>query len=720
MRTVAPHRFSLSGNKHPMNKPSRLLALVLPAFLLAAPEPSRAATQIVNGIKWSYSISDGKASVDGIPEDTSGDVVIPATLGGKPVTVIGEHAFSDRSGLTSITIPIGLDYIGKGVFSGCSGLTSVVIPDGVAYIDDNAFSGCSGLKSITIPASVTSIGQGAFSGCSGLTSITIPASVTSIGDSAFAGCSGLTSIAIPDGVTSVGISAFSGCSGLKSITIPDRVGEIGEFAFADCVNLTKLTLPQGLESISGGCFYNCEKLSTVSIPVGVKTIASAEQLDEGDEGWGRGAFEGCAGLTSITIPDGVTQIDENAFSGCSSLTSVSIPSSLSWIGENAFSRCAIQEVRISDLKAWFGIGRSFRLHSSSGWNDFESWTYCESKPPFSDPHRLLLNGKEITALVVPKEVKKISAGAFAGCSGLKSVAIPAGVTSIGDCAFQGCSGLTAVEIPKSVKTIGEAAFAGCAALSSATIRGNVELAVDSFPKTIKRLTFTGKAPVTLRSEYSCDYDDDDPAAVHSSASSGYNLNVFKGKLKSYWKNCTVYVAAGSKGWGVKIPGTWRGLPIKYLTHKVKFAANGGKGKMATQTMTYGKAAKISANKFTRKGWVFIGWSTKKTGAVVYKNSQKVKNLRSDGKTVTLYAQWAKQNYKVKFYANGGTGKMAAQKMVYGKAAQLSANTFKRAGHVFKGWAKTKTGAVVYKNKKKVKNLVKDGKTVKLYAVWKKK
>ena len=68
--------------------------------------------------------------------------------------------------------------------------------------------------------------------------------------------------------------------------------------------------------------------------------------------------------------------------------------------------------------------------------------------------------------------------------------------------------------------------------------------------------------------------------------------------------------------------------------------------------------------------------------------------------------------------------MAVQKMTYGKAKKLSANKFKREGYVFKGWATSKSnakkGKVKYKNKKSVKNLVTTGKTVKLYAVWKKK
>jgi uncharacterized repeat protein (TIGR02543 family) len=164
-------------------------------------------------------------------------------------------------------------------------------------------------------------------------------------------------------------------------------------------------------------------------------------------------------------------------------------------------------------------------------------------------------------------------------------------------------------------------------------------------------------------------------------------------------------------------------------YTVAFSANGGKlpkgKKMPAQTMIYGKSAKLRKNVFTRNGYVFIGWAKSKKGVVAFKNAQSVKNLRTDGKTVTLYAQWAKKSYKVAFYANGGKGKMATQAMTYGKAKKLTANKFTAPkGKKFVGWAKSKAdakaGKVAYKNKKKVKNLITTGKTVKLYAVWKKK
>ncbi len=379
----------------------------------------------VDGVRYSVNDDNTTVMVAGYPSgnEPTGDLTIPesVTFGGIsfPVTSIGEGAFEDCSGLTSVTIPNSVTYIGKYAFYGTAwynnqpdGLvyagpvaykykgtmpsgTSIVLKEGIKGIADYAFEGCRGLTSVTIPNSVTSIGEGAFDGCRGLTSVTIPNSVTSIGNEAFSGCRGLTSVTIGNSVTSIGYYAFWDCSGLRSLTIPNSVISIGGGAFEHCSGLTSVTIPNSVTSIGEGAFddtawYNNQPDGLVYAGLvaykykGTMPSGTSIVLKEGTKGIADHAFYYCSGLTSVTIGNSVTSIGYEAFYECSGLTSVTIPNS----------------------------------------------------------------------------VTKIGYGAFCDCSGLTSVIIPNSVTSIGIYAFRGCSGLTRIDAypnPEKV-SIGEAAF----------------------------------------------------------------------------------------------------------------------------------------------------------------------------------------------------------------------------------------------------------------------
>ena len=94
-----------------------------------------------------------------------------------------------------------------------------IVISGLTSIGNRAFRDCSGLTSVTIGNSVTSIGASAFENCRNLTSITIPDGVTSISDGVLYGCSSLTSVTIGNSVTSIGASAFENCTNLRQLIL---------------------------------------------------------------------------------------------------------------------------------------------------------------------------------------------------------------------------------------------------------------------------------------------------------------------------------------------------------------------------------------------------------------------------------------------------------------------------------------------------------------------
>ena len=479
----------------------KVLSMILSLILVVSLFPMGAVTLIANAEMedtdgyYTYTVSNGKATITGVDQDISGKVTIPSKLGGYTVTRIGEYAFAWCENLTSVTIPNSVTSIGESAFYGCYNLKSVTIPYSVTSIGEEAFYCCESLTSIDIPDSVARIGYAAFGGCLSLEKITLPfigaesdgninthfgyifggedfydnysrvprslkevviTKATSTGEFAFYGCSSLESVVIHDGVTSIDYCAFSECVNLTSVTIPNSVTSIGTAAFEFCESLTSITIPDSVISISGSAFYETgyyydeDNWEDDVLYIGkhlleVKTTKSGSYtIKDGTVTICDHAFSYCDALTSVNIPDGVISIGRYAFSDCTNLVNINIPNSVTNIYDHAFSDCtSLASVTIPN-----------------------SVTYIEE--------RTFQSCESLTSITIPDSVTSISVCAFSSCTSLTNVTIGKNVTSISSCAFSSCTSLTNVTLSDSITNIDEYAFDQCTSLTDICYTGSEE------------------------------------------------------------------------------------------------------------------------------------------------------------------------------------------------------------------------------------------------------
>jgi len=131
---------------------------------------------------FTYKIENGEVTITHYSVQSEKSVKITDTLQSKPVTVIGDNAFSNLS-ITSIERwPKNLKKIGFRAFAS-NNITDLIIPDTVESIGLGAFRNNS-LTRITFGTRISSIEPYTF-GNNQLTAVTIPGNIVSIGTEAF-------------------------------------------------------------------------------------------------------------------------------------------------------------------------------------------------------------------------------------------------------------------------------------------------------------------------------------------------------------------------------------------------------------------------------------------------------------------------------------------------------------------------------------------------------
>ena len=456
------------------------------------------------------------------------DLVIPNN-----VVSIGNYAFYNCSGLTSVTIPNSVTSIGEKAFSSCKELLNVYcLAEKAPSSASNAFSGSEiNYATLHVPAtymemyktvepwknfgSIVALKDGDIPSTDDETpneevndliggihykfadnftaeviplegsyyegTITIPNSVeyngktyivTSIGEKAFY-WSGLQAITIPNSVVNIGKQAFYLCSKLTSITIPNSVTNIEESAFEKCRKISSITIPKSVTSIGLDAFKSCDELTNIIVDTENKVYDSRNNCNAIIETASNKLVVGCK---ATIIPNSVVNIGKDAFYYCSKLTSITIPNSVSTIESYAFYSC-------DSLKS---------ITIGSGVTNIEgsAFKFC----------------RKISSITIPKSVTSIGLDAFKSCDeltniivdtenkvydsrnncnaiietasnklvvGCKATIIPNSVVNIGKDAFYYCSKLTSITIPNSVSTIESYAFNRCDSLKSITIGSGV-------------------------------------------------------------------------------------------------------------------------------------------------------------------------------------------------------------------------------------------------------
>ena len=107
----------------------------------------------------------------------------------------------------------------------------------------------------------------------------------------------------------------------------------------------------------------------------------------------------------------------------------------------------------------------------------------------------------------------------------------------------------------------------------------------------------------------------------------------------YWNGTDWQVVpAGQQGQQLVMDGgtpTWQ-TPVDNSLHYILFNANGGSGTMNAQFFPNGVQQTVSANTFTRSGFIFTGWNTAADGTGTSYAPDAVLTLTGN---ITLYAQW---------------------------------------------------------------------------------
>lgn len=423
-------------------------------------------------IEWStegdfrYFINENNAIVTDYMGEETGTLVVPDTLGGKPVTEIG-HLGMVNCPAEHIKLPDTIEKIGAYAFERCRNLKELEYnTENEVYFGVKAFKDCWALEVVTFNENIKNLPDRIFYNCGNLSSVIAPG-VEEIGDEAFLYCTVLENVQFSDELHTIGKNSFDLCENLKTIGVSgEKITSLGTGAFARTIidsfvfsdelteipegcfeetSLTSIVIPESVTVIGANAFLNCKNLESVVLSDNLKTI-------------GKSAFQYCTSLSSIDFPESLVEIGAYAFEMCENLRGeIRLEKNLVYVGKQAFGSTNLTDLyyNIPHLTNSGGLTytEAFQNMSNGG---FKNITIGNDVKILTDS--VFAEQKAVETIVIPDSVEIIGTSAFRNCTSLKNLTISDSVTEIGIGAFEGCTSLTEFTVPKSVKSLGKNAI----------------------------------------------------------------------------------------------------------------------------------------------------------------------------------------------------------------------------------------------------------------------
>ncbi len=426
---------------------------------------------------------DGTVTITGYT-GTDTNIVIPDVLDGKPITVLGERAFSGKN-IQSIKLPDTIKTIDVLALYN-NQLTSIDLPEGLERINDNAFNQ-NKLTSVEIPSSVEWIGNHTFL-YNVFTSITIYGKNTYIVKSAFD-----RGLGIPyDNLTVYGFinSTAETYAKEKGYTFEPFEGTAISIQAIDDIEVPfgmegeDISLPEEQEVTveingknkiieveidwdEGTPIYNQNEVGTYmfegellldphmknpnNLTAEVKVTVLPLEFEWSDNGDGTATITGYNGSdTEVFIPkqiDGkdVTIIGEEAFDQLG-LTKVTLPNTLKTIEKKAFNRNSLTAVNIPEGVTSLGEA-AFRG------NKLETVIFPSTLQTMGD---YVFTANKLKEIELPDSLTDMGIWAFR-YNKLESIKFPKNLSEIPGLAFED-NQLTSIEIPDFVEVVRIKAF----------------------------------------------------------------------------------------------------------------------------------------------------------------------------------------------------------------------------------------------------------------------